>query len=161
MAIGFKAEDIESLLSAMNAATVVKTAPHQRHYLEEYFDPSGDFRRPVISIHEIGDGFIGAYHESVLRDTVKAAGKGKKFVQAFTGGNWHCGFTGQQLLSAIDAMDYWLDEGRKPGPEFFPENLGFIPGYVPPDWPIETKKVFGHREDDHCGKIRDHVWRRQ
>ena len=139
MSIGFTAERIESLLSAMNAAAVVRTAPSQRNYLAEYFDPSGDFRRPVISLHEIGDGFIGAYHESALRDTVNSAGKQEFFVQAFTGGSWHCGFTGPQLLSAVDAMDYWLDEGGKPGPEFFPENLGFIPGFVPPPWPIGTE----------------------
>jgi pimeloyl-ACP methyl ester carboxylesterase len=138
-AIGFTSEQIESLLNAMNAATVVKTAPPQRHYLAEYFDPSGDFRRPVISIHEIGDGFIGVYHESVLRDTVMAAKKQEMFVQAITGGTWHCGFTGQQLLSAIDAMDYWLDAGVKPGSEFFPKERGFIHDYVLPAWPIGTK----------------------
>lgn len=140
MALGFKADQLESVLRVMNAITTLSTAPQQRRYLAEYFDPSGDFRRPLISLHERDDGFIGVYHESVLRDTVKAARKDAMFVQAFTGGNWHCGFTGQQLLSAIDAMDYWLDEGSKPGPEFFPEDLGFLPGYVPPDWPIGTKE---------------------
>jgi len=154
--IGFTAEQIESLLSAMNAATVVKTAPPQRHYLAEYFDPSGDFRRPVISIHERDDGFIGVYHESVLRDTVKTANKENMFVQAFTGGNWHCGFTGPQLLSAIDAMDYWLDEGKKPGPEFFPEIMGFLSGYAPPDWPIGAKEACGLRHDGHGDEHRGH-----
>jgi len=141
MALGFRADRLESVLNAMNAGTTVTTARPQRHYLAEYFDPSGDFRRPVISLHESNDGFIGVYHESVLRDTVRAAGKDAMLVQAFTGGNWHCGFTGQQILSAIDAMNYWLDEGMTPGPEYFPENLGFLPGYVPPDWPIGRKPV--------------------
>jgi len=41
-------------------------------------------------------------------------------------------------------MEYWLDEGKKPGPEFFPPNFGADPGFLPPGyvippWPIETK----------------------
>ncbi len=139
MGIGFTAEQIEYLLSAMNSKTTVTAATPQRHYLAKYFDPSGDFQRPVISIHEVGDGFIGAFTESVLRDTVKAANKEDMLVQAFTDGQWHCGFTPPQLLTTIQAMDYWLDTGDKPGPEFFPAALGFVPGFVPPPWPIGTK----------------------
>lgn len=139
MALGFPGDPLESVLNTMNAATTATTALPQKHYLSRYFDPSGDFRCPVISIHERGDGFIGPYHESTLRSTVAAANRDNLFVQAFTDGQWHCGFTGEQLLSAIDAMDYWLDEGKKPDPEFFPASKGFIPGYVPPVWPIGTK----------------------
>jgi len=139
VSLGFPAGQIGSLLGAMNASTVVDTAPRQRLYLSRYFDPSGDFRRPVISIHEKDDGFIGAYHETVLLETVTAARKEHMLVQAFTDGNWHCGFTGSQLLSAIDAMDYWLDTGTRPSPEFFPAALGFVPGYAPNAWPIGTK----------------------
>lgn len=139
MGIGFSAEQIEYLLYVMNSKTTVTAAARQRHYLVKYFDPSGDFQRPVISIHETGDGFISACAESVLRDTVKAANKEDMLVQAYTDGQWHCGFTGPQLPTTIQAMDYWLDTGTKPGPEFFPSALGFIPGYVPPAWPIGTK----------------------
>lgn len=137
--LGFTTDQIENVLKFMNAQTTVTTALPQKHYLSEYFDIRGDFRCPVISIHENEDAFIGVYHESVLRSTVVAAGKENMFLQAFTGGNWHCGFSSRQLLSAIDAMDYWLDEGKKPGPEFFPSSEGYVPGYVPPAWPIGTK----------------------
>ena len=139
MAIGFPAGQIDYLLAALNAQTTVTVAQPQRHYMEKYFGPSGDIQRPVISIHEIGDGFVGVQHETVLRDTVTAAGKEGLFVQAFTGGTWHCGFTAPQLLTTIKAMDFWLDTGMKPGADFFPAASGFVPGYVPPAWPIGTK----------------------
>ncbi len=138
-ALGVTSAQIDNVLNAMNAQTTVTTALPQKHYLSEYFDIRGGFRCPVISIHESEDGFIGPYHESVLRSTVAGAAADNMFVQAFTGGNWHCGFSGPQLLSAIDAMEFWLDEGTKPGLEFFPPSQGFVPGYVPPPWPIGTK----------------------
>lgn len=139
VSLGFPTGQIDSLLAAMNASTIVDTAPPQKEYLSKYFDPSGDFRRPVVSIHEKDDGFIPAYNETVLRETVAAAGKEHMLVQAFTDGNWHCGFTGEQLLSAVDAMEYWLDTGSRPGTEFFPARRGFVPDYVPNAWPIATK----------------------
>ena len=139
MSYGMPAETIDAVLTAMNAQTNVTPALPQKRYLEKYFDPTGDLQRPLITMHEIGDGLVGVFNETMLAGKVKAAGKEDMFVQAFTNGTWHCGFTAPQLLTTIKAMDSWLEFGAKPGPEFFPETLGFVPGYVPPQWPIGTK----------------------
>jgi len=136
VSIGFSTVQIEYLLAEMNARTTVTVGNPQRQYLKKYTDLTGDLRRPVVSIHDVRDGIALIASEGLLLDAVTAANKNEMLVQAYTDGNWHCGFTGEQLLSAINAMDYWLDEGKKPGPEYFPANIGFIPGYVPPAWPI-------------------------
>jgi len=142
--IGFTPAQIEYLLAEMNARTTVTAGNPQRQYLEKYTDLTGDLRRPVVSIHSVYDGIANIASEGLLRDAVAAAHKDELLVQAFTDGIYHCGFSGDQLLSAIDAMEYWLDEGKKPGPEFFPPNFGADPGFLPPGyvippWPIETK----------------------
>lgn len=139
-AIGYADPLIDFLLYEMNARTAATAGNPQRHYGEKYADPTGDFRRPVVSIHSIYDGIAPVAGESLLRDVVTAAHKEEMVVQAFTDGVYHCGFSPDQLLSAIDAMEHWLDEGNKPGPEFFPQGVGFLPpGYQPPPWPIGNK----------------------
>jgi hypothetical protein len=79
------------------------------------------------------------YEETVLKQTVQAAGAESLLQQVYTGDAGHCTFTPAQLLATITAMNSWLDTGMKPGPEFFSVSDGFIPGYVPPPWPIGTK----------------------
>jgi len=139
MSLGMPKGTIDNVLATMNAQTNVTVAPRQKRYLGKYFDPTGDLRRPLITMHETGDGLVGVFNETVLADTMKAAGGEDLLVQTFTNGSWHCGFSAPQLLSTIKAMDFWLDTGTKPGPGFFPETLGFVPGYAPPQWPIGTK----------------------
>jgi pimeloyl-ACP methyl ester carboxylesterase len=139
LSIGFSAGQLESLLAAMNAQTTVTAAFAQRMYLAQYFDPRGDLQRPVISLHADRDGLVAAYQETVLRQTVRAAGKERKLLQVFTSAAGHCTFTPAQLLKTIKAMDFWLDTGIRPGPEFFPATDGFLQGYAPPAWPIGTK----------------------
>ncbi len=131
--------DADGLLAQMNAQTNVSAARRQRQYLEKYFDPSGDLQKPVISIHASKDGLAPAYLEPVLLETVKSANKENLLLQVFTNDAGHCTFTPVQLLSTIKAMDFWLNTGMKPGPDFFPATAGFIPGFVPDPWPIGTK----------------------
>ncbi len=138
-ALGFTSAQLETMLAAMNAQTTVTIADPQRQYMAKYFDPSGDLQRPLISMHATGDGLVPVYMETVLRQTVQAAGRENLFLQVFTSDGGHCTFTPAQLLSTIKAMDSWLSTGTKPGPGFFPDTAGFIPGYVPPQWPIGTK----------------------
>ncbi len=139
LSIGFSAGQLEYILAAMNAQTNVTAAFSQRMYLAQNFDPSGDLARPVISLHADRDGLVPAYQETVLRQTVETAGREQKLLQVFTSAAGHCTFTPAQLLKTVNAMDSWLDTGRKPGPEFFPAADGFLNGYAPPEWPIGRK----------------------
>ncbi len=36
-------------------------------------------------------------------------------------------------------MEYWIETGIKPGPEFFSAEYGFVPGFEPAPWPIRVK----------------------
>jgi len=132
----------DALLAEMNAMTSITSDRNARNYAAHYFDPSGDIRRPVLTVHTTGDALAPPNHESAYCTTVAQAGNGDLLMQQFTAGyrtpsgtivNGHCTFTSAQNVAGIDAMVSWLDTGNRPG-AFFPASLGFLPGYVPPSW---------------------------
>lgn len=123
-----------ALLAEMNSTDIEARLP-SRKYLERYADYTGNLKRPVITIHTTVDGLVHVANEGVYGETVSAAGKEDLLVQVYTDSVGHCGFTPQQLYSTVQAMEFWLDTGMKPGPGFFPEAWDFVPGFVPPPWP--------------------------
>jgi pimeloyl-ACP methyl ester carboxylesterase len=137
--------DADALLAQMNEATDFTAAPNARQYAAQYVDPAGDISRPVLTVHTTGDGLAPAFHESAYFATVEQQGSGDLLMQQFTGGfrtatgstaNGHCTFTSAQDLTGIDAMMHWLDTGQRPeAATYFPAELGFVPGFVPPAWP--------------------------
>lgn len=140
--------NFDSILTSMNSRTTVTADKPQRHYLEKYFDPSGELQKPVITIHSTNDVLVPEFFETVLAETVETANKKGMLLQVFTADPGHCTFTPPQLLSTIRAMEYWLEYGTKPGDAFFPESFpdfpenpaGFKPlSYTPGPWPIGKK----------------------
>ena len=64
-----------------------------------------------------------------------AAGRSGLLAQAYTSGKGHCRFSGQQLVTALGALDSWVATGMAPTAASFPAFLGFLPGFVPPAFP--------------------------
>jgi pimeloyl-ACP methyl ester carboxylesterase len=123
----------EPLLAWMNERTSI-AASHPARTHSEHYSPSGDLRRPVVTMHGIFDAMLPVSHQAAYRALVDAAGAGDKLVQAYvpTG---HATFSAEQYLATLAAMEHWLDTGIQPDASFFPESVGFDNGYVPPDWP--------------------------
>ena len=135
--------DADALLAEMNEMTNITSDRNARNYAAHYFDPSGDIRRPVLTVHTTGDALAPPNHESAYGATVGQLDNGDLLMQQFTAGyrtpsgttvNGHCTFTSAQNVAGIDAMMHWLDTGNRPE-ELFPATLGFLPGLVPPPWP--------------------------
>ena len=134
--------DADALLAQMNGMTNITSARNARNYAAHYFDPSGDIRRPVLTVHTTGDAIAPPNHESAYVAAVEQLGNGDLLMQQFTAGytlsgnavNGHCTFTSAQNVAGIDAMASWLDTGDRPE-ALFPAALGFLPGFVPPPWP--------------------------
>ena len=137
--------DADWLLESMNAGTTISAGKPQRQYIEKYFDPTGDLRMPVLTVHSIKDYWYPAHFETRIREKVQAASREDLLLQVYTDDIGHCTFTPDQLLAAIRAMESWLDTGIKPDPD--PATPGFFPGskgFVVPDpellvWPIGKK----------------------
>ncbi len=127
--------DADALLAEMNARTNVSAPPSARRYLENYAAYTGRIAVPVLTLHTTTDGLVPAAHESVYRELVARAGREALLRQVYTDAVGHCAFTPEQLVTVVRAMEFWLETGASPGPEFFPEDLGFVPDFVPPRWP--------------------------
>ena len=127
--------DADALLEQMNAMTVFSSDRNARNYVEHYVNPSGRINRPVLTLHTTGDALATPNNESAYRTTVEEQGDGDLLIQQFVPGGAHCTFTSPQNIAGIDAMMYWLDTGNRPGPAFFPPELGFDPSFIPPPWP--------------------------
>jgi pimeloyl-ACP methyl ester carboxylesterase len=126
---------VEALLTTMNAGRTVSAPSSARNYLEHWADYKGKIKQPVLTLHTATDALVPPSHESAYAATVTDAGREGLLAQAFTNGNGHCNFTGQQLLTALAALNGWVASGVKPTAAAFPAALGFLPGFVPPAWP--------------------------
>jgi hypothetical protein len=126
--------DPESLLADLRATRVFSRA-RSRRYVERYYEASGRLRIPVVAIHTTTDGVSPSAHERVLRNIVRAAGRQRLLLQAYTDDVGHCSFTEEQFLTAIEMVERWVRTGQRPDPREFPASLGFVPGSTPPAWP--------------------------
>jgi pimeloyl-ACP methyl ester carboxylesterase len=124
-----------SLLTAMHARRNISAPKPSRRYLEDFADYSGKIKGPVLAIHNRFDGLAHPGNLSVYQATLESAGRDDLFLKAFVNSGGHCNFTPNQLGAAIAAMQFWLDAGTRPGPEFFPESLGFVSDFALPAWP--------------------------
>ena len=125
----------DQLLATMNAGRTVSAPPSSRNYVEHWADYSGKIKKPLLTLHTQTDALVPVSHESAYASTVAEAGRSGLLAQTFTSGIGHCNFTGPQLLTALAALNGWVDSGVKPTAAAFPAALGFLPGFVPPAWP--------------------------
>lgn len=127
-----------AMLASMNAQANIAARKSARNHLEHYGNPSGDLRRPVVTVHASMDGATWVTHESAFRSVVEAAGRSRNLVQAYINSPVpiHGTLTVEQYLAALTALQYWLDTGMRPDTSFFPASKGFDSGYVPPAWPF-------------------------
>jgi len=127
--------DAEPFLEAMNARRNITAPPASRNYVEHFAEFSGLVKHPVMTLHSGLDQVYPVSSESVYRKKLKSVGRDHLLVQQFTSGLLWCGVTPQQEFVAIRALDEWVRTGTPPAPSTFPATLGFMPDYVPPDWP--------------------------
>jgi hypothetical protein len=87
----------------------------------------------VLTLHTIIDPLVTVSQEREYAETVAAAGRTRFLYQAYTNGNGHCNFTGEQLLISVNAINDWVKNRNKPTAANFPTALGFLPdSFVPP-----------------------------
>ncbi len=130
--LGVKPDD---LLAKMNARPKIAPCATCRDFAYRFGTVRGALSKPVITMHTTGDGLAQINHEGYYRDAVASRGCSEYLTQAFVPGVGHNGFTATQILTALAAMEKWLDTGVRPDASSFPEERGFDNRYVPPSWP--------------------------
>jgi dienelactone hydrolase len=127
--------DADELLERMNAETVYAPDPDARAYAKMWSEYTGRVTRPVMTLHNVGDGLTSVDGEQALAATYAAAGTSDHLVQTYVKGAGHCNFTPEQVGAALGMLSGWIDSGVRPDPDSLPTSLGFVPGFTPPAWP--------------------------
>jgi pimeloyl-ACP methyl ester carboxylesterase len=130
--LGVNADD---LLAKMNARRNIMAAPHARDYVERFGGLRGKLLRPTLTMHTTMDNLAEVANESAYRAQVEWWGCQDQLVQVYTKNVGHNVQTAAQLLALLEAMESWLNSGKRPDASLFPEDKGFDNKFVPPPWP--------------------------
>lgn len=126
---------VDDRLAYMNDRANIAANRAARKHLAQWGAPTGFLRRPVLTMHYTSDGMVSVTHENYYKALVEAAGDQDLLLQTYvTAPAGHCSFTPNQYMTAVAAMDSWLDTGVQPAASFFGTgapywfNLSFTPG---------------------------------
>ncbi len=127
--------DADALLAKMNARAAVSPCSRCRDYAYRFATVRGALTKPVLTLHTTSDALAEINNEGYYRDAVASWNCSDKLLQAYVSGVGHCAFTATQILTALAAMETWLNTGVRPSGAAFPGAQGFDSGFVPPRWP--------------------------
>ena len=133
VSLGVPAPIIDNWLVSLNAQRNISAPFYPRLYLKRNADYTGKINSPVLTLHTLYDPLVTVSQEREYAETVENARRGRYLYQAYTNGNGHCNFTGEQLVTSVNAINDWVRNRNKPTPANFPTALGFLPStFVPP-----------------------------
>lgn len=102
-------------LAFLNATVVrVSSSPDAQNYLDRHYEPTGDVRMPLVSLHTMWDAAVPIFHQQLLAQKVGAAGQGAQLLQRAYPAYGHCNFTVGQVVSGFDSLVQWVTTGTKP-----------------------------------------------
>lgn len=81
-------------------------------YMAANYTVSGDLRRPLMTIHNIGDGMTVVSTNAAYASAVKSRGRSANLAQGFVNSAGHCLFSAGERLAAIRALEARIDTGR-------------------------------------------------
>lgn len=131
--LGVPAPVIEGWLAQLNGGRNIYPSLLSRLYLKLNADYTGRISSPVLTLHTLYDPLVTVSQEREYAQTVAQAGRSSKLYQTYTNGNGHCNFTGEQLVTSVNAINTWVRTRNRPTAASFPTALGFLPEtFVPP-----------------------------
>lgn len=92
------------------------SAPDAERYLENYYEPSGKLKIPVLTMHTTADPDLPFFHEALFAARVAAAGSSDNLVQRSVDRFGHCNFTLAEHLAAFSDLLTWVHTGVRPAP---------------------------------------------
>ena len=91
-----------------------QSTPPAENYLDLYYEPTGELRIPVLTLHTTRDPAVPITHEDVYQAIVEAAGSGGWLVQQSLDRYGHCAITTNEMVSAFEDLAGWVEDGVVP-----------------------------------------------
>ncbi len=93
------------LLADVNARVArYSDGPFARHFLDRYYEPTGDLRVPVVSLHTSLDPVVPIFHETIYRSLAEAQGQAANLHQTTVDRYGHLAFTPEELVGGFQQM---------------------------------------------------------
>ena len=106
---------IAGLLAGANAGVARYSFDEPaEQYLARYFTPTGALEIPVVTLHNVWDPAVPAFHEQLLLQRVQEAGATENLLQRYVPSYGHCSFSTTQVLQSFAALRGWVESGVKP-----------------------------------------------
>ncbi len=106
--------------AALNAGVArFKADPEGVALLAHDADLTGRIERPVLTLHALHDPTVSFGVEALYAGTVAAAGRSGLLVQAATDEAEHSKLSDAGYMTALDALEGWIDRGVAPDPAGF------------------------------------------
>ena len=133
------------MLAELAAGPRVSADQAARDKLAATGTPTGDIRRPTLTMHTKSDPLVLAQNETVFANEVQANPKANgDLIQIYTVppatypvdvgapyGAGHCNFTAVSKLAVVDLMQNWVRNGVYPGTAAIADAMGTASGYDP------------------------------
>jgi hypothetical protein len=84
------------------------------NYLKAFYQPTGNLKIPVLTLHTTLDPDVPFTHEASLAAIVAQAGSSKKLVQQNYNRYGHCNFSPAETADAFFRLATWVERGVKP-----------------------------------------------
>ena len=88
--------------------------PAGRNFMEHNFTTTGDLRIPVLTLHNIWDPGVPAFHEAELLKQVTNAGATQYLLQRYYPAYGHCAIPAAVQAQNFLDMVTWVTTGTKP-----------------------------------------------
>jgi hypothetical protein len=81
---------------------------------ETRWQPTGNLRIPVVSVHNTRDYLVPLFHEPAFAGIVDRAGASSMLLQRTVQNYGHCNFQTSVLVSSFQTLADWVRTGVKP-----------------------------------------------
>jgi pimeloyl-ACP methyl ester carboxylesterase len=104
--------DLDTDLATLAKAPRIAAEPAAVAYMAANYTISGDLKRPLLTIHSVGDGMTVVSTNAAYASAVKSRKRGANLAQGFVGNAGHCRFSPGERLAAIRTLEARIDTGR-------------------------------------------------
>ena len=106
---------IQGLIAGSNqSVTRYDITPDAQNYLDRNYVPSGNLRIPVVSVHNLWDYLVPAFHEPAFANIVASAGASDMLLRRTVQNYGHCNFPTPLVVSSFQTLANWVTTGVKP-----------------------------------------------